>query len=71
MMDWIHPKMVRTLASLNPDIVHSHFGYDAILVHRAARKLNIPQVVTLHGGDISHREDYYGSIAIPVETVHV
>lgn len=58
-MDWIHPKMVRTLASLKPDIVHSHFGHDAILVHRAARKLNIPQVVTLHGGDISHRDDYY------------
>lgn len=59
MMDWIHPKMVRTLASLKPDIVHSHFGYDAILVHRTAQKLNIPQVVTLHGMDIRYPQEYY------------
>jgi len=37
---------------LDAEIIHAHFGYDAILVYDIARALKIPLVVTLHGSDI-------------------
>lgn len=45
-------RVLRLLERLRPDIVHAHFGYDAVLIADAARRCGIPLVVTLHGTDI-------------------
>lgn len=37
----------------NVDVVHAHFGSEAVSIWRQCRKLRIPLVVTLHGHDIS------------------
>jgi glycosyltransferase involved in cell wall biosynthesis len=44
--------LTRLIDRLSPSLIHAHFGYDAILVYDAARRANIPLVVTLHGSDI-------------------
>ena len=44
--------LARVIETLAPALIHAHFGYDAILVYDAARRANVPLVVTLHGTDI-------------------
>jgi len=45
-------RLSRAIKKTAPALIHAHFGYDAILVYDAARKANVPLVVTLHGSDI-------------------
>jgi len=45
-------RTLRLLRRLAPDLVHAHFGYDAVLVADAARACGVPLVVTLHGTDV-------------------
>ena len=42
----------RLVERVDPDLIHAHFGYDAILISNIAHKLGLPLVVTLHGTDI-------------------
>ena len=37
---------------LRPELIHAHFGYDAVLVADAARACGLPLIVTLHGTDV-------------------
>lgn len=60
-----HPKLTRALCDFNPGLIHAHFGYDAVLVAAAARKLNVPLVVTLHGTDITYADRYWTSHSDP------
>lgn len=61
------PKLTRAFSDFEPRLIHAHFGYDAVLVAGAARKLNLPLVVTFHGSDItcgdrhwkSHRDPFF------------
>ena len=42
-----------------PDILHAHFGTDAVMFWPTARRLNRPMLVTLHGQDITiHRQSW-------------
>lgn len=41
------------LRNLRPAILHAHFGPDAVLAHKIARRLGIPLVVTFHGYDVT------------------
>ncbi|ALJ19053.1 glycosyltransferase [Microbacterium sp. No. 7] len=41
----------RYLTSARPDVLHAHFGFDGAVVRSAARRANIPLIVTLHGAD--------------------
>ena len=43
----------RWLAGLQAHLVHVHFGVDAVALWPAARRLQIPMLVTLHGYDIT------------------
>lgn len=43
----------RTLKEIKPDIIHAHFGFNALLIYPIARSLGIPLVVTFHGLDAS------------------
>lgn len=53
-------KVERLLRSLQPDVIHAHFAYDAMVVEPFARRLGIPLVVTLHGVDVTARADLSG-----------
>ncbi|QPZ37476.1 glycosyltransferase [Paramicrobacterium chengjingii] len=46
-------RLAEVIRETRPSIIHAHFAYDAARVSRAARKLGIPLVVTLHGSDVS------------------
>jgi glycosyltransferase involved in cell wall biosynthesis len=48
-----HGPSVRTLRKLNADLVHIHFGTDAVDIWPSLRRLKLPVVVTLHGYDIN------------------
>ena len=43
----------RWLAGLQAHLVHVHFGVDAVVLWPAARRPQIPMLVTLHGYDIT------------------
>ncbi|MFV0374026.1 glycosyltransferase [Microbacterium sp.] len=41
------------VAATDPDLVHAHFAKDAGMIRRAARRLRVPVVVTVHGYDVT------------------
>jgi glycosyltransferase involved in cell wall biosynthesis len=45
------------IAKTGAEILHAHFGYDAILVYDVTMELNLPMVVTLHGTDILTKKE--------------
>ena len=46
------------IARLNPQIIHAHFGRGGALALPLARALNVPLVVTFHGGDATKEKHY-------------
>lgn len=57
-----HACLSGKVAELAPDIIHAHFGPNATLMARTARKLGIPLVVTFYGYDLMeiHKTGYSG-----------
>lgn len=49
--------MVRRLRQEQPDLIHVHFGVDAVVLWPAIKQLNVPMVVTLHGYDINRSRE--------------
>jgi glycosyltransferase involved in cell wall biosynthesis len=47
--------------SLEPRIIHAHYGYDAVLVCDIARVLRLPLVVTFHGMDVTFDREIWRS----------
>lgn len=47
------PDLVTALASLQADLVHVHFGTDAVDVWPSVKAAGLPMLVTLHGYDIN------------------
>jgi colanic acid/amylovoran biosynthesis glycosyltransferase len=52
---WVEPTRgaVRTIAALQPELIHAHFGPDATHILPIARALHVPLVVTFHGYDVT------------------
>ena len=46
------------LVSLRPRVIHAHFGRGGALALPIARALNIPLIVTFHGGDATKEKHY-------------
>jgi colanic acid/amylovoran biosynthesis glycosyltransferase len=46
-------RVQRFLADGDFDLVHAHFGRDAVLIAPICRRLGLPLVVTLHGQDVN------------------
>lgn len=46
-------KVKAIVKQLRPDLIHVHFGFNALLIYPVAKSLNIPMVVTFHGVDAS------------------
>lgn len=50
---FFYKRFIKKLKGMHFDLLHVHFGTDAIKVAEIAKDLNIPMVVTLHGTDIN------------------
>lgn len=50
-------KFLRSLAQLEPALIHAHFALDAVIALQIARELQIPLVTTLHGYDVTIRDE--------------
>ncbi len=48
-----HAPSVRALRAVGANLIHVHFGTDAVNVWPSVRKLGLPMLVTLHGYDIN------------------
>lgn len=49
------PKFHERVAHTRPDLIHAHFASGGLTLTRMARHLDIPLLVTIHGGDITVR----------------
>ncbi len=49
------PRLTRALRALDPAVVHAHFGGDGWMISRAAARLGVPLVVTVHGHDVTRQ----------------
>ena len=49
-----------TVEQVNPQVIHSHFGYDAHKLMRIADEASIPHVVSFYGSDVSRLPDEPG-----------
>lgn len=54
-----HPPTVRVLRKIGANLVHVHFGTDAVDIWPSVRKLGLPTLVTLHGYDISIYREWW------------
>jgi colanic acid/amylovoran biosynthesis glycosyltransferase len=54
----VAPGLARHLRSLNPVLIHAHFGVDSVQALWLARRLRIPLVITYHGYDATMKEKY-------------
>lgn len=54
-LGWTQAAAIRQARRLRPQLIHAHFGVDAVSAHRLARALDVPLLVTLHGYDVSVR----------------
>ncbi|MBV8671953.1 MAG: glycosyltransferase [Acidobacteriaceae bacterium] len=52
------PRFLSQLARQFPALVHSHFAVDACLALPISKRLRIPLVVTLHGYDVTRKDEY-------------
>ncbi len=52
------PSFLRTAEAWNPDLIHAHFGPDAVNALRLARHLEVPLAVTYHGYDATVRDEH-------------
>ncbi|MDE5122911.1 MAG: glycosyltransferase, partial [Trichodesmium sp. St19_bin1] len=46
---FIHPRWLKYLQDLSPQLIHAHFGLDGFLALPLAKKLKVPLIVTFHG----------------------
>lgn len=56
---WAPPKKIAELRQENAQLIHTHFGIDALAAWPLARALNLPMMVTLHGYDITTRREWW------------
>jgi colanic acid/amylovoran biosynthesis glycosyltransferase len=50
---------IELLRSLNPTIIHAHFGIDAVYAVSISQRLNIPLIVTFHGYDVTLKNMHF------------
>jgi glycosyltransferase involved in cell wall biosynthesis len=52
---------ISRLSAHNPQLLHAHFGMDAVEAAPIARNLGVPMVVTLHGFDVNIWKEWWTS----------
>lgn len=53
------PQLISTLEDIKPNLVHVHFGTDAVDIWSTIKALGIPMLVTLHGYDINIYKEWW------------
>jgi colanic acid/amylovoran biosynthesis glycosyltransferase len=48
-----HSRYMKKLAKAAPALIHAHFAFDGSVALPILRRLNVPLIVTLHGGDVT------------------
>lgn len=56
---YVRARLLNRLSLEKPQLIHAHFGPDALEIWPIARRLGIPLLVTLHGYDIHIRADWW------------
>jgi colanic acid/amylovoran biosynthesis glycosyltransferase len=56
-LDQVSSRHIEHLARRQPRLIHAHFGPDGVLALPLARALRIPLIVTLHGFDVTARDE--------------
>jgi glycosyltransferase involved in cell wall biosynthesis len=54
-----NPLVLKVLADVDAQLVHAHFGLDAVDIWPTVRKLRLPMLVTLHGYDINIYREWW------------
>lgn len=49
----VHPGWLRQIRAAQPQLVHAHFGLDALWANVLAKKLQLPLIITFRGSDIT------------------
>lgn len=57
----VRPFSARKIKRLSPNLIHAHFGVDAVFLYPAIKKIDVPFLVTLHGYDIQIHKDWWES----------
>jgi colanic acid/amylovoran biosynthesis glycosyltransferase len=47
------PYYYSAIEECKPDIIHSHFGFDAVKMMHVAQKMKIPHIISFYGSDVS------------------
>jgi len=50
---------LRSLAQLEPSLIHAHFAQDGTVAMKLAERLGVPFVTTLHGYDVTMRDEFF------------
>lgn len=56
-----YPSLRKAIKCINPDLIHIHFGTQAVDIWPTFKALNLPTIVTLHGTDINLYKSYWES----------
>jgi glycosyltransferase involved in cell wall biosynthesis len=62
-LGWL-PQRLRNLAARDPALIHANFGRGGALALPLARALQLPLVVTFHGGDATKHKHYNSTLPI-------
>jgi len=54
-------RLTRLLTRIGADMVHAHFGPDAVHIWPSVRAAGLPMLVTLHGYDVNIRREWWKS----------
>jgi len=57
---WGGGQFLRDLKKVNPALIHAHFALDAAVALEIAEALEIPLITTLHGYDVTIRDEVLG-----------
>lgn len=53
------PQLVSVLKDIKPDLVHVHFGTDAVDIWPSIKAVGLPMLITLHGYDINIHKEWW------------
>lgn len=54
----VAPLFHRSIGRLHADLLHAHFAPDGLQVAELSKRLNLPLIVTLHGFDVTVRQNF-------------
>lgn len=56
---------LQQIRSVQPQLLHAHFAHDAVTALPIVRALNLPFIVTLHGFDVTVKDEFVENALVP------